>query len=200
MVHAANSSANSEGEENLTPDGANEGAELIKPVTNSEETGNQAPATEQETPPTSQEHNTENLANSDFVRNSFHVGAITEVRQNNNIIELDYETGHKGRLYFYDDHVIRYYVDREGNFVETPEPSRSDRPAEIVVKSLSDYEQITPTLQQTADKVTIATNAVVLELDKRKSTMSIRNTTTNKVVLQEVAPLEMTLPALWMQM
>ena len=191
-IETANSSANAEGQGNLTTDSTNKGTELIKPTTNPEETGNQAPATEQETPTTSQEHNTENLANSDFVRNSFHVGAITEVRQNNNIIELDYETGHKGRLYFYDDHVIRYYVDREGNFVETPEPSRSDRPAEIVVKSLSDYEQITPTLQQTADKVTIATNAVVLELDKRKSTMSIRNTTTNKVVLQEVAPLEMT--------
>ncbi|MCW6652147.1 discoidin domain-containing protein [Aerococcaceae bacterium NML210727] len=152
---------------------------------------NASPATDSEGEVSASEVSNANEAET-FARTSYHLGAVTNVTQDENIINIDYATGQKGRLYFYDDHVVRYYVDKTGEFAEKPAPSRADRPADIVVKQLVDYDKILPTLTQTETTARIATSALYLDLDKVKSTIKITNRQTNKVVLEELAPLEMT--------
>lgn len=131
----------------------------------------------------------------DYTRRAGHLGAVTSVEAdatNANVFNVTYETGQKGQLSFYNDHVVRYHV-VEGNaeFKETPEPSRADRPASIVTKALKDYPTGTTANLTTTDKeYTIQTDRVELRLNKEHSLLTIVDRKDNKVVVKETAPIE----------
>ncbi|MGT2826632.1 sialidase domain-containing protein, partial [Streptococcus himalayensis] len=124
------------------------------------------------------------------------LGAITNVTvnaTNPNIFDVTYETGQKGRVSFYGDHVVRYHV-VPGNdeFLEVAPPSRPDRPAEILVKKITDYASTTtPSLIVNNGNYELSNNAIALFLDKMKSTLKIVDKKTGKTVVEEAAPLDL---------
>ncbi|MBF0818653.1 TIM-barrel domain-containing protein [Streptococcus acidominimus] len=129
-------------------------------------------------------------------RTTSQIGAIRDVvvnSDNQHIFDITYETGHKGQVSFYGDHVVRYHVVPENDeFLEIPTPSRPDRPAEILVKKLADYAtNATPTLNTDERSYIVENESVSVFLDKFKSTLKIVDKRTGKTVVEEVAPLEL---------
>ena len=115
------------------------------------------------------------------------LGAINNYRQNDNVIELDYETGEKGQLVFNQDNIFRYYIDPNGNF-SNPLPSRADKPAQIV-KSDFIKQSVVPIVSEVGNILRIATNQIVVDLDKNTSLMKIKNAQSGNIVLEEAKPL-----------
>lgn len=131
----------------------------------------------------------------DYTRRSTHLGAVTSVevdRDKKNVFHVTYETGQKGKISFYNDHVIRYHVvDGNGEFKEMPDPSRADRPASIVEKTLDQYPAgLVPSLSVDDKRYTIETEKVALHLNKEHSLLTIIDRLSNKAVIQEVEPLD----------
>ena len=132
-----------------------------------------------------------------FEKKAGQIGRITQVTQSQEdqrIFDIRYESGQKGRLSFYNDHVVRYHiVEGDAEFLETPAPSRPDRPASMVVKALKDYEiKAPPTLLEDKDYFRFETSRLLLRLHKELSTMSILDKRTRKIVLNESEPLTIT--------
>ncbi|WP_242258890.1 discoidin domain-containing protein [Streptococcus thoraltensis] len=124
------------------------------------------------------------------------LGAITNVTvnaTNPNIFDVTYETGQKGQLSFYGDHVVRYHVvPGSDEFLEVASPSRADRPADILVKKIADYtSSMAPSLVFHNGNYELSNNAVALFLDKMRSTLKIVDKRTGKVVVEEAAPLDL---------
>ncbi|MCI5775915.1 MAG: YSIRK-type signal peptide-containing protein [Aerococcus sp.] len=96
------------------------------------------------------------------------LGAIDEVKQlDDGLFEVDYETGQQGRLYFYDDNIVRYYVDPTGKF-EDPAPRDETRPADIVVPEFDSIEKVKVSLKDSEEQASLVTDAMSVQLDKKK--------------------------------
>ncbi|MEW4354346.1 sialidase domain-containing protein [Streptococcus pneumoniae] len=124
------------------------------------------------------------------------LGAITNVTvnaTNSNIFDVTYETGQKGQVSFYGDHVVRYHVvPGEDEFLEVATPSREDRPANILAKKISDYtSSVAPSLVFNNGNYELSNNAIALFLDKMRSTLKIVDKATGKTVVEEAAPLDL---------
>ena len=131
-----------------------------------------------------------------FTKTAEHLGKISSVTANSqhkNVFDIQYESGQKGRLSFYNDHVVRYHVvDSDAEFLETPTPSQADRPADIVVKQLNDSPATdAPVLSQEEKYYKFETNAIILRLHREFSTLSILDKRTRKIALSEAEPLKM---------
>ena len=136
-------------------------------------------------------------ATSTFERTSAHLGAVTAVTTETdkpNVFNIQYATGQKGQLSFYNDHIVRYHVvGAEDTFKDVPEPSRPDRPAEILVKKLADFPVVkAPTMSMDDTHYLFTTDSLSLELNKQLSTLRIKDKRTNKVVVEELEPLKLT--------
>ena len=136
----------------------------------------------------------ENIAKKDteITSEEGYVGKIAKITQKDNLVEIDYETGEKGRLYFYSDNTIRYYVDKKGEFEEHPKPSDKNRPAEIIIKKFDEADKIIPIFEDSEKNYQFSTNKISVQLNKAKSTLRIVNKETNEVVIDEIKPLKMT--------
>lgn len=117
------------------------------------------------------------------------LGAISGVQQiDEGLFEVDYETGQQGRLYFYDDNIIRYYVDPEGKF-EDPKPRDPERPADIVIADFDAIDKVKVSLKDTKEQATLATDAMAVQLDKKKGTLKLLNSA-GEVVVEELEALK----------
>ncbi|MBF0776735.1 hypothetical protein BVE84_04785 [Streptococcus azizii] len=134
----------------------------------------------------------------EYSRKDSHLGAITAIAVNETdprIFDVTYATGQRGKISIHNDHVVRYQIVPQGeNFSDSPTLAWPEaRPAEIVVKRLSDYARGTvPALRDTDSHYLIDTGAVELRLSKAHSTLEIYDKRRRKVVLSEASPLEMT--------
>ncbi|QTU82860.1 discoidin domain-containing protein [Carnobacteriaceae bacterium zg-C25] len=130
-----------------------------------------------------------------FTRNANHLGEITSVSvnpDNPNIFNVVYSTGQKGQVSFYGNNVVRYHVVQGSDtFLETPAPSREDRPAKILDKTLQDYPASQATLSDGGEVYRLSNDTVNVELNKSKGTLKITDKRNNKVVVEEAEPLEL---------
>ena len=134
----------------------------------------------------------ENVEESDYERTDQHLGGIKSINHNQNQIEIEYETGQTGRVDIYTDKIIRFQVEQEGNeFVDTPEPSQPDKPAEIITKDLDDFDVIVPTVTETENYYEIATDSLVLELDKKRGTAKLYKKGQKDPLFEEAEPLQL---------
>lgn len=119
------------------------------------------------------------------------LGGIKAIEQiADNQFEIEYTTGEKGRMDFYSDNIIRYQVDPSGEFPKFPQDDRkSSRPAKIAVAPLEDFDSIKVNLKQTEKTIQLSTDAIAVELDKKKGTMGLVNKVTGEIVLEEVEPM-----------
>lgn len=70
---------------------------------------------------------------------------------------------------FYSDNIIRYQVDPAGDFPDFLQDDRkSSHPANIAVAPLEDFDSIKVNLQQTEQTIQLSTDAIAVELDKKK--------------------------------
>ncbi|MFC3927819.1 discoidin domain-containing protein [Streptococcus caprae] len=155
-------------------------------------------ATETETPaeqpvenPTETPTDTEDT----YVKPANALGAISSLTFENDRATIHFATGQKAQLDLYNNHVFRYNIENgDATFVDTPEPSRADRPAEIAIKKLADYKKDGSTLGRLSqdDKAyTIETDAIKLVFDKATARMSVYDQT-GKLITKEVVPVQMT--------
>lgn len=134
----------------------------------------------------------------DYSRKDAHLGAITSIAVSEidpRVFDVTYATGQRGKISIHNDHVIRYQIVAQGeNFTDSPTLAWPEaRPAEIVVKHLSDYSRgSVPALRDADSHYLIDTGAVELRLSKAHSTLEIYDKRSRKLVLSEAAPLEMT--------
>ncbi|MCI5774966.1 MAG: discoidin domain-containing protein [Aerococcus sp.] len=118
------------------------------------------------------------------------LGGIQKVQQvADNQFEIEYTTGQKAHMDFYDDNIVRYYIDPTGKFQDVPTPRDPERPAHIAAAPLEKYDTIKVELAETEQNVQMATDAIAVELDKKKGTLKLINKETGEVVLEEVEPM-----------
>ena len=131
----------------------------------------------------------------EFVKPAAAVGAITGFIFENDRASITFETGETAQLDLYNDHVFRYNIEKPGSeFVTTPVPSRADRPADIIVKSLSDYKaqyQNVGRMSENDSTYTITTDKVQLVFDKATARMSIFDKD-GRLITKEVLPVRIT--------
>lgn len=96
----------------------------------------------------------------------------------------------KAQLVFNKDNIFRYYVDPKGDFSD-PLPSRPDKPAQIVQDDFI-KQAVVPAVSELGNIIRIATNQLVIDLDKNTSLMKIKNAANGNVVLEETKPLVIT--------
>lgn len=117
------------------------------------------------------------------------IGGITKLEQvEDNRFAVEYETGEHGQLYFYDDNIVRFYMDPEGEFAD-PAPRDPERPARIEEKEFDAFDKFKVNLKENQDQYILSTNAMSVELDKKKGTMAIFNAN-HEAVAEEVEPLK----------
>ncbi|MBJ8350048.1 discoidin domain-containing protein [Streptococcus zalophi] len=123
------------------------------------------------------------------------VGAIDSLTFENGVANIVYNTGEKARVSLYNDHVFRYYIDKTGEFVEDPVPSREDRPAKIAIKTLEDYRDTNSALGSMSEDETsykITTDKVQLVFDKQTARLSVFDKVSNNLITKEVLPVQIT--------
>ncbi|MGT2771842.1 discoidin domain-containing protein, partial [Streptococcus marimammalium] len=123
------------------------------------------------------------------------VGAINSLTFENGIANIVYNTGEKAKVSLYNDHVFRYYIDKTGEFVEDPAPSREDRPAKIAIKTLEDYRDTNSALGSMSEDETsykITTDKVQLVFDKQTARLSVFDKVSNNLITKEVLPVQIT--------
>lgn len=99
-------------------------------------------------------------------------------------IEVLFADGQRMAFDFYGENIFRTFQDNSGGIMRAPEAKPE---AEILVKN---PRKPVPTLNLSQDGnfVSISTGKVQVQLDKKMSLMKVTNLATNKVVLEEVAP------------
>ncbi|NRG68413.1 DUF5110 domain-containing protein [Streptococcus suis] len=134
-------------------------------------------------------------AEASFSKPATAVGAITGVTFDNGVATIRYQTGEQAQVSLFNDHVFRYYIDKTGDFLEHPAPSREDRPATITVKSLEayrqDYQQVGRMLEE-EHRYILETEKIWIFFDKATARMSVFDRLANKYVTQEVLPVQIT--------
>ena len=126
-------------------------------------------------------------APTDYSRPNQAIGSITSLSFENGVANIQFETGEKGQFSLYNNHVFRYYIDREGNFTN-PAPSREDRPADIVLKSLENYQDVygaQGTLINQTNRYIIETDRLWVIFDKATARMSVFDRIEKKFILKE---------------
>ena len=85
---------------------------------------------------------------------------------------------------FYGENIFRVFQDKNGGIIREPEAKPAAR---ILVdqprKPVSGLE-----ITQDGNQVTITTGKIKIELDKKSPLMKVTNRTTNRVVMEEIAP------------
>ncbi|NQG96913.1 DUF5110 domain-containing protein [Streptococcus suis] len=150
------------------------------------------------TPPSEPKPKATNLppveSNEGYVKPAAAIGAITSFTLENGVATIQYATGQQGQLRLYNDHVFRYYVNPDGDFLENPLPSREDRPAVIVNKAFNQYkEQYNETgrLISEDSRYIIETEKVWLIFDKETARLSIYDREGNRYVTKELVPVQL---------
>ncbi|MGX7777054.1 discoidin domain-containing protein [Streptococcus pluranimalium] len=137
----------------------------------------------------------EETSDDPFVKPAAAVGAIIGFTFENDRATITFETGETAQLDLYNNHVFRYNIEKPGSeFVDTPVPSREDRPADIIIKTLSDYKakyQNVGRMSENDTTYTITTDKIQLVFDKATARMSIFDKD-DRLITKEVLPVQIT--------
>lgn len=123
------------------------------------------------------------------------LGAITNFTFENGRGLITFETGEKAQLNFYNDHVFRYHVDKEGNFPDHPALVHAGRPATIALKDQAAYQNTYGQVGKLVDEESryiLETEKVLVIFDKASSRMSVFDRVKNEYVTKEVEPVQIT--------
>ncbi|MFA9468360.1 discoidin domain-containing protein, partial [Streptococcus sp. E24BD] len=128
----------------------------------------------------------------EYNRPASSVGRITNVTFENGTASITYETGHKAQVNFYNDHVFRFNIEKEGaEFVSNPELVHAGRPANITLKNQANYQETYGQIGKLVDEESryiLETPKVLVIFDKKTSLMSVYDREKNAYVTKEVAP------------
>jgi len=120
------------------------------------------------------------------------LGAISSIEKQDKNYLIQYESGEKAQLSVMKNNLFRFQMDPNGNFQEYPKPNKPEHIATITAKSMEDYgleafgESV---LNDEGSIYSIETPDLTISFHKKTSLMSVFNKVTNKVVLEESAPL-----------
>ncbi|MGT2926301.1 discoidin domain-containing protein [Streptococcus cuniculipharyngis] len=122
------------------------------------------------------------------------LGAITDFTFANGQALIRFETGQKAKLNLYTDNVFRYNIEKaDAEFVDTPVPSRADRPATITIKDKAAYQAQYGTIGRLVtddSSYVVETDTLKLVFDKLTARMSIVDKATDRVITKEVLPVQ----------
>ena len=120
------------------------------------------------------------------------LGAVADVRQDDNEVYLRYEGGEQAKISVLKDSVLRFDMEPDGNFQENPDPRDESHTTTIVAKTQSDYEEeYAPSLTLTqGENIIIETAAMQLFIDPETAMMKMVNKENGETVFEESAPLQ----------
>ncbi len=120
------------------------------------------------------------------------IGAISNISVDGNVVNITLQGQEKIKATFLTDKIFRLNLEPKGAFVEEPDifPNDKNYTGKILVKPVSEWEGVTPTLVEEDDCYLISTEAAALKINKADSTMSLTNKKTGKLLWEEAAPLK----------
>lgn len=107
----------------------------------------------------------------------------TAVRLNSTAAEIILSGGGRVTVDFYATDIFRVFRDDKGGIVRSPE---ANPPASILVQS--PREDVTYSIEETADAWNLSTEAILLSFSKDKGTLTVTDLRNGRTVLEQLAP------------